>query len=104
MSKNRKYIVDDETLENWMIENKDTVHKMSLETSRELIESKSDNETVKLMEFEWNNVIYARLYVHRDDLPDALTNAEKYFVREEMFEEACEARDLRPLLGNPSNV
>lgn len=104
MSKERRYTVDPNILDSWMIDNAEIIHKMSLASSKELIESKSGNETIKLIEFEWKNDVYAKLYIHRDDLPDALENAEKFFVSADMFEEACEVRDFRPLLSKTSNV
>lgn len=104
MVKERRYTVDATILPDWMVENKAIIHKMSIASSKELVESKSDNEAIKLIEFEWDNEVYAKLYVHRDDLPEALENAEKFFVSVDMFEEACEARDLRPLISKMSSV
>lgn len=104
MSFKRKSEVDPKELSTWMVENKDIVHKMSLDAIKELVESGSDNETSKLVEFEWDHKVYASIYVHRDDFPEALENAEKYFVSAEMYEEACEARDLAPKLVKQKSI
>ena len=94
MGKIRKNQVEPENLQDWMTENREAIHRMSLDTTKEMMESTSGHETIKLMEFEWKDEVYAKIYIHRDDLKEALENAEVFFVQEEMFEEACEARDL----------
>ena len=90
----RRNRVEPENLENWVTENREAIHRMSLDTTKEMAQSKSGDETFKLMEFEWKDEVYAKIYIHKDDLQEALENAEIFFVEEEMFEEACEARDL----------
>lgn len=100
MGTKRKLEVSPVELNDWMISNKGDMHRMSLETVRELIDSNTDHETIKLVEFEWDNEIYASIYVHRDDMSVALESAEKYFVNNELFEEAIEARDLSKEFNN----
>jgi hypothetical protein len=96
-----KFIVSVKPLDidNWVEENELTLHLSSLNSTRELLDTRSGDGVVLLMEFEWMGETYAKIYSHVDNMPDALRVAEEYFASEDMFEEAIEARDLIPKIS-----
>jgi uncharacterized protein YjgD (DUF1641 family) len=95
---NKKYEVDINEIQEWMTENKTTVHRRSVSSLKEHLEETPDNEIVKIIEFEWDGEIYASIYINMEDMPDAIESAESHFVLSELYEEAAEARDLNKKL------
>lgn len=102
MVKSKRLEVDPESLNDWMLDkdNKKIMHSSCLEGCKYFISGESeDNETVKLMEFVWENETYAQIYIHKDNMSTILESVENFFVEEDLFEEAIEVRDLRKDLG-----
>jgi len=91
----RKNIVDPKDIDNWMEENREAVHTNTVDLVKKYVRTNPDNQVILLMTFEWDDEVYAKLYAHLEVIPEALKNAEDYFVENDMFELAIEARDLK---------
>jgi hypothetical protein len=83
-------------IENWVENNETSIHLASLMSAKEVLDNRPEDGVILFMEFEWKGEVYAKIYSHLDNMPDALRVAEEYFATEDMFEEAIEARDLIP--------
>lgn len=90
---NNKNMVDPNNLEEWLLSNKVEVYKKSIEAANDLV---TDNTiTQKLMvEFSWEDEIYAKIYMKRSDVPNAMQKAIEYFVENELYEEAQIAKNI----------
>jgi hypothetical protein len=92
--------VDPEKINDWMDDNREIIHRNSLNKCKEFIDLKLEDEVIHLMDFEWNNDVYAKVYIHTEVMNDALESAKEFFVENEMFEEASLARDLLVIVSN----
>jgi hypothetical protein len=91
--KENENMVDPNNLEEWLLSNKVEVYKKSIEAANDLV---ADNTiTQKLMvEFSWEDEIYAKIYMKRSDVPNAMQKAIEYFVENELYEEAQIAKNI----------
>jgi hypothetical protein len=85
--------VSPEKLEDWFIENKETVYLRSVETARQLVDNKELNDEI-LFEFYWEDTIYSKIFMARKDIKTAMEKALNYFVFLEMFEKAQEIKNI----------
>lgn len=88
-------IVSPKELDNWLDNNKEKVHTNTLKLVKKYVDTRPENQVILLMTFEWEDEVYAKLYAHLEVIPESLKNAEDYFVENDMFELAIEARDLQ---------
>jgi len=87
--------VEPKEIDNWLEKNKQIVHTNTLKLVRKYVDTRPENQVILMMTFEWEDEVYAKLYAHLEVIPETLKNAEDYFVENDMFELAIEARDLQ---------
>lgn len=87
-------------IEKWLENNRSLIHEKGLEKCREFIENGSEEEILLLVDFDFGEEVLGKVYIHTDMIKDVLENAQKYFVENEMFEKAAEARDLISIMEN----
>lgn len=85
--------VSPENLEEWLTYNKMEVYERSLEIAKEIIEDSNCNQKL-MIEFSWEDEIYAKIYMKKSDIPNAMNKAIEYFVKNEFYEKAQEAKTL----------
>jgi hypothetical protein len=85
--------VDPDYLEEWLINNPDKVYKRSVETAISMIKNKKESES--FIEFSWDNEIYSKIYMKRQDIPKAMDKAIEYFVNNELYEYAQMAKNAK---------
>lgn len=89
--------VDPAELEKWFINNPEKVYKRSVEAARSILEN-TESEKDVLFQFYWDDEIYATIYMAKKDIPKAMEKAIKYFVENEIYELAQEAKNLKDSL------
>lgn len=100
---NTRITVSPDHLESWLIENPDKIYMRSLKASESIVNSPELKENL-LLEFEWEESIYAKIYIKRKDIEPALNKSINYFVSQELYEEAQKAKNiLDKFTENPKN-
>lgn len=87
--------IDPSGLENWLIQNKETVYKSTIQSCLDLL--LNDNTEEPFLSFEWSGKPYAKLSVGFSDIPEVVEKSINFFVREELYEEAEKAKKVLDL-------
>ena len=90
---NTKVIVSPDDLESWLTTNPDRIYRRSLRASETIVNSPDIKENL-LLEFEWEDSVYAKIYIKRSDIKPALDKSINYFVTQELYEEAQKAKNI----------
>jgi hypothetical protein len=56
---------------------------------------KNKKESESFIEFSWDNEIYSKIYMKRQDIPKAMDKAIEYFVNNELYEYAQMAKNAK---------
>lgn len=95
MEKERKKItVSPDNLEEWLSDNPEKIYRRSLKSSESIIDSNYKISEDLLLEFEWENSTYAKIYLKKGDIEPALNKSINYFVQTELYEEAQKAKNI----------
>lgn len=82
--------VDPVKLENWLVENKETVYTSTIQSCLDLLLSENIEEP--FLSFEWLGKTYAKFSINSSDIPEIVEKSINFFVREELYEEAEKAK------------
>ena len=99
MEEGENYEAED-MIEKWLQDNKGLIHEKSLLMCKEFIENKSEEEILLLIDFEFSDEIHGKIFIHADMISDVLKGSQEFFVDNELFEKAAEARDLLLIIEN----
>lgn len=84
--------VEPSELEDWLIQNKETVYKSTIQSCLDLLLNENTEEP--FLCFEWSGKPYAKLSVKFSDIPEVVEKSINFFVREELYEEAEKAQKV----------
>ena len=94
--------VNPDYLEDWLVKNPEEVYKRSVETALRLIEGSKKEEA--FLEFYWEGEVYSKIYMKKSDIPTAMDKAIEYFVSQELYEHAVQAKKAKDSFNNLENL
>lgn len=93
---------DCEDLQSWADANAHDFHGASVEACH-LMAITNHLDNVIVVEFMWEDEVYADIVLNRSDADEALSNAEAYYVSYENYELASYVKSIRVKLNKSKN-